>query len=427
METERTIFIPSTPSPVALRVPEGVRLRVASPPEVEGAPRPGEMIRQALDAPIGSPRVEELVKKGDKVCIIADDLTRPTPVALILSQLLPRLHRAGVEREDVTIVMALGSHRPMTPGEMAQRVGPEVFARYRVLNSEFRDPSLLVQVGTSRLGTPIRVFRPAMEADVRIAIGNIVPHGTMGWAGGAKILYPGITAEDIVSEFHIMQGFQKDIVFGRDESEIRLAVEEWTRQIGLHFIINTVLNGRFELYQVVAGHYVQAHRKGVEYAKRALGVALDGRPNIVLSSSYPMDIDFWQCIKGVWSAGNVIDQGGTMLVLGPCVEGLGAHRDFPGHIGLEDGEEVLRRAVRAGEGEDLISMAIGVSVGKLRRRCQIHWFSDGITREELEPSGFLWHGGGRLQEVFDQVLTRYDRPDVLVIPMGSETLTYVED
>ena len=97
-----------------------------------------------------------------------------------------------------------------------------------------------------------------MEADIRIGIGSIAPHGCMGWSGGAKILYPGITSEDIVSEFHAMQGLTDDLLYGNEDCHIRLEVEKWTEKIGLHFIINTVFTDSLELYRVVSGHYVSS-------------------------------------------------------------------------------------------------------------------------------------------------------------------------
>ena len=269
-----------------LKIPEGINARVIEPNHVEKAKDPREMIKDALDHPVGSLPIDKIVKPGQKVCIISDDITRFTPVEMILQEMLPRLEGAGIAKEDIVIVMALGSHRYMTEEEMVKKVGRDVFDNYRVINSEFHDQTKLVAVGTSSLGTPIRVIKDAMEADVRIGLGTIAPHGCMGWSGGAKILYPGITSEDIVSEFHAMQGLADGILFGMDECPIRLAVEEWTEKIGLHFIVNVVLTAEMELYRAVSGHYVKAHRAGVAYAKEVCGAELSEKPNVIFVSSY---------------------------------------------------------------------------------------------------------------------------------------------
>ena len=421
-----TVDIPSSKKNYPLRIPDNGRVMVASTPEFHDLPDQKDLVREALDNPIGTSRIEEMVKPGNKICIISDDVTRPTPVYLVLEELLPRLLNAGIEKKDICFVMALGSHRRMTREEMAIKLGQNIVDEYTVFNSEFSDPELLVEVGTSQMGTPIRVFKPAMEADFRIAIGNIIPHGCMGWSGGAKILYPGITSEDIVSEFHVMQGFQDGIVYGMDNCPVRLAVEEWTKNIGLHFIINTSLTGEFKIYKVVAGDYVQAHRTGVENSKKTLGVPIKCRPNIVVTSSYPTDQDMWQCTKGIYGGGRVISEGGTIIVLAPCVEGVGPHKTFPTNLGLLNGVPILQARIDAKEtGEDLLSMAVGVSTAKLHKYCTVHWLTNGCSEEEVKPSKFIWHREDDIQAVFDQVYAQYEDPDVLIIPIGGETLPYL--
>ena len=421
-----TVDIPSSKKNYPLRIPDNGRVMVASTPEFHDLPDQKDLVREALDNPIGTSRIEEMVKPGNKICIISDDVTRPTPVYLVLEELLPRLLNAGIEKKDICFVMALGSHRRLTREEMAIKLGQNIVDEYTVFNSEFSDPELLVEVGTSQMGTPIRVFKPAMEADFRIAIGNIIPHGCMGWSGGAKILYPGITSEDIVSEFHVMQGFQDDIVYGMDNCPVRLAVEEWTKNIGLHFIINTSLTGEFKIYKVVAGDYVQAHRTGVENSKKTLGVPIKCRPNIVVTSSYPTDQDMWQCTKGIYGGGRVISEGGTIIVLAPCVEGVGPHKTFPTNLGLLNGVPILQARIAAKEtGEDLLSMAVGVSIAKLHKYCTVHWLTNGCSEEEVKPSKFIWHREDDIQAVFDQVYAQYEDPDVLIIPIGGEPLPYL--
>lgn len=423
-----TVDIPSAHGKkYPLTIPDNGKVTIAYPPRFDSLPNPKELIRNALDNPIGSERIEDRVKPGQKICIISDDITRPTPVSTVLEELLPRLHNAGIKKEDIFFVFAIGSHRRMTFEEMEQKLGKDVCAQYPVMNSEFRDPEQLIEVGTSELGTPIRVFRKAMEADFRISIGNIIPHGCMGWSGGAKILYPGITAEDIVSEFHVMQGFQDGIVYGMDECPVRLAVEEWTKNIGLHFIINTSLTGDMQIYRVVAGDFIKAHRVGVQNSKESLGVKIKEKPNIVVTTSYPTDMDLWQCSKGVYGGGKVIAQDGTMLLMGPCTEGIGPHKDYAVNLGRPDGLDSLKAKIEAHEtGEELLSLAVGASIGKLHKVCKIHWMTNGISEDELKPSGFIWHPEEDIQKVFDEVYKQYDDPTVLVIPIGAETLPYLE-
>ena len=409
-----------------LAVPETLSVQITEPGKVKKSDNIRETIKEALDFPIGSFPIEDMVKPGQRICIISDDITRMTPVREILEDLLPRLEKSGVAKEDITIVMALGSHRKMTDDEMIKKVGKNMFSSYKVVNSEFWDENYLTEVGKSQLGTPIKVFKTAIDADIRIGIGSIVPHGCMGWSGGAKILYPGITSEDIVSEFHVMQGLEKNVLFGMVECPVRLAVEEWTEKIGLHFIINTVLTEELELYKAVAGHFVKAHRAGVVFGKEAYGASVREQPDIAIVSSYPLNVDFWQCTKALYGAGSILADGGTIILIAPCSEGIGPHKDICKYIQMIDGEKALKEKIALGEtGDELLAMAVGVSLGKMSNSCRICIVSDGLTKEEIKESGYELYGEKNLQESFEKVLTRYNNPKILIIPAGGETVPFM--
>lgn len=411
-----------------LKFLENLDVQIAEPKKVQKAENINRMIREALDNPIESDPVEKIVKHGQKVCIITDDNTRHTPVREILNELLPRLEGAGIAKKDILIIMALGSHRKMTCDEMIKKVGKHVFENYKIVNSEFQDKSMLVEVGKSQMGTPIRVLKDAMKADIRIGIGSIAPHGCMGWSGGAKILYPGITSEDIVSEFHVMQGLNDDILYGVENCNIRLEVEKWTEHIGLNFIINTILTGSLELYRAVAGHYVKAHRVGVNFGKDVCGALVKGRPDIVVVSSYPLATDFWQCTKALYSGGKIIKQGGTLLLLAPCLEGIGPHKNVCEYMSAAYGKEALQKKIEMKEtGEELLTAAVGVSIGKINKYCRIGLITDGVAKEEAAKGGFDLYSENDLQDAFNEALKLYDNPKVLIIPAGGETVPYLID
>jgi nickel-dependent lactate racemase len=402
-------------------------MKVAHPNAVQKTDDVEGSVLYAMDNPIGSPRIEQIVRSGHKICVICDDITRATPTPDILGVLLPKLQEAGVPKSDILIVIALGSHRKMTPEEIVQKVGREVFANYRVINSEFRDGDKLVQVGYSSLGTPIMVLKEAMEADIRIGIGTIAPHGCMGWSGGAKILYPGITSENIVSEFHVMQGLEEGIMLGMEECPVRLAVEKWAQQIELHFIINCVLTADMKLYRVVAGHFVKAHRAGIRHAREVCCVVIEEKPDVVLTASNPLDADFWQCGKALYGAANIAEKGGTLLLLAPCYEGIGPHERVIEYTGIADGTEKLKKRLASGNmDEDLLAMAVGVSMGKINAMFHVGVISDGLSREQMEIGGYNWYPEKELQNALLLALSQYADPRLLVMPAGGETVPFID-
>ena len=169
---------------------------VISPQEASAAVDEDATIAAALDDPLGKPPLEEAVQPGDRVLILTDDNTRPTPVRLILPHILERLQRAGVSEARVQILIASGTHRPMTQEEIVAKVGAEVARRFPVTCHRCTDPAALVKVGTSPEGIEVWLNRAVVDADFVIGIGNVVPHPHVGWAGGAKILYRALPAPD---------------------------------------------------------------------------------------------------------------------------------------------------------------------------------------------------------------------------------------
>lgn len=194
--------------------------------------------------------------------MIVDDMTRSTPVSQILPLVLEDLAGAKVRSNQIVIVIALGSHRVMTNGEISERLGEQIIRNYRVLNSCFCQPNHLVNLGPTEDGRRVLIDEEVAAADFKIGIGSIVPHGATGWSGGAKIIFPGGAGEETVMQFHFLHGLREENMTGREECPVRLRLESWVEKVGLDFIINAILTPDDQVYRIVAGHYRDAHRKG---------------------------------------------------------------------------------------------------------------------------------------------------------------------
>ncbi|NLY18469.1 MAG: nickel-dependent lactate racemase [Clostridiaceae bacterium] len=411
-----------------LEIPENIEVFYADLPCVTCPEDPYQEINRALDNPIGTERIEKIVKPKDRICIICDDITRPTPVRKILEVLLQRLMNAGVAKENIFIVIALGSHRYMTEEEKIERMGMEIYRNFRVLNSEFKDPDGLFDMGYSKTGAKIYVSRSVMDSDIRIGIGNIVPHPAMGWSGGGKILYPGVTDEVTVTQFHIQQGFANENLFGMDDCFIRLEVEQWVDTIGLHFIVNTVLTPDKKLYRAVSGHYVKAQRAGVEFAKQVLGTKLEKPCEIVVVSSYPADLDYWQATKGYLCGAHGAVGNGTIILVTPCNEGIGPHPEYADCIGNDEAENLLIDMLngKAVEGDPL-ALCIGTCVSKIRQKYDLVTVSDGLGPDEMKRAAIKYYPVEKLSRAISDAIAMYENPSVLIIPNGGETVLYKSD
>ena len=200
-------------------------------------------IEKALDNPIGQGPLSDGIKPGDKVLIVSDDNTRFTPSDKIIPPMLARLNAAGVPDENISVIMALGTHRYMTEEEMKDKVGPEVFQRVRVFNHEWRDKSQLADLGVSGQGTPLWVNKAAVEADVVIGLGAIVPHHIPGYSGSSKIIQPGICGPATTAETHLLACSEGgDSFLGIVDNPVRRDLDDMADKVGMNTIFNVVMN-----------------------------------------------------------------------------------------------------------------------------------------------------------------------------------------
>ena len=264
---KRTVEIPYGKETLTFEVGERNLVGVYSPKNVPGVADLGAAIRQALANPIGTKPVRELARGAEKVVLVADDNTRLTPADKIIPILLDELNAAGIRDEQVTVIIALGTHRPMTQEEILAKYGPEVVRRVQVKNHNFRDPALMVDLGTTPNGTHIQVNREAFEADFKIGIGSIVPHYIPGFAGGAKIVQPGISAERTTAETHLLSTCEPRSFLGIRDNPVRIELNSIARAVSLNTIVNTVLNCHGDVVGVFYGDVVEAFNAGVELSR----------------------------------------------------------------------------------------------------------------------------------------------------------------
>lgn len=381
-------------------------------------------IRSALAHPIGTAALRDLVEAGSKVALLVDDLTRPTPAQAIVPVVLDELTAAGVEKRDISIIMALGSHRPMASGEIAAKLGRKIAEEYRVINSRFDDPAHLVHIGNSEDGVRIFIDEEVVRARLRIGIGSIVPHAAVGWSGGGKIIYPGVAGKETVTQFHFTHGLTEQNMTGREECIVRSRMERWVDIVGLEFIVNCVLTPENEVYRVVAGHYIDAQREGVKIARRVYCAEVEERTDIVVAVSYFHDIDFWQATKGIYSGERLVRDGGTLLLLTPCPEGLGVHREFPLRIGRDDNRQLLEKLLSEQEPmpEDPLPIPPGAMLSALRKRINCAVVSPGLRPEDMQLAGY--ESFADAQSGIDALMRRY--PDSKISVVMHSDLTFPE-
>lgn len=380
------IAIPYGHETTTLRIPAANLAWVVGPKDaLPVADLPGA-VRAAIRSPIGSPTLAELVAQhGANTVIMVDDGTRSTPQALILPVLLDELNAAGVPDDDITALIALGTHRPMTEAECLARYGEEAMARIQVENLS-QDPADFVDLGVTPLGVPIQVSRCYLDSDLSIAVGNIIPHMYAGWAGGAKMVQPGVSSPLTTAQTHLMAGSCVYDILGQVDNPVRLEMEQIAIKSGLKFIVNVVLNRNGGVVAVVAGDVVAAHRAGVEIARPIYTVELDERPDIVVAGSHPADRDLWQGFKPINNCGMLVKDGGTLILIIPAPEGIAPDHPQLVELGQTSGDKVCEMVERE-EIADRVAAATYLALDQTRKRVNITLITEGITAVEAAQIG----------------------------------------
>jgi lactate racemase len=378
-----TIELPYGHTHLPITIPDAWLGEVVVPNPVAPNNDPEALIREAIQNPIGCRPLSELVKPGQKVAILADDYTRKTPVSQIIQFVLDELRLSGIPQTDICVVMALGTHRPMTQAELVAKLGKQVINEYQVVNIPSTDESQMVFMGTSSNGIPAWVNRYVANADVRIGIGMITPHMDAGFSGGAKIILPGVCSTRTVEAFHAASAFFVENQLGDENAILRCTLEQFVAEkVPLHFTINVILTLDNQIYQCVAGHSIQAHRVGIQHVRRVYSAPVQRRYPIVVSSSYPYDMDMWQSTKGVFGADLMTADGGTLIIVTPAEEGMSTYPFLPEYIGRDP--EEIKREIETGVVKDAKQAATGVLYSMLRRRIRLVLCSPGITGGEAE-------------------------------------------
>jgi lactate racemase len=373
---------------------------------------------RALTDPVNSEPLNKLVKRGDKVVILADDITRLTPVRNIIPHVLNEINKSGVTDNDITLVIALGTHRPMTNPEIILKYGEEVVNRIKIINHNCLEKDNLKHYGTTRRGTDIWVNKMVVEADFRIGIGNIVPHHPTGWSGGAKILLPGVAGEHTTGQFHLLGATEQ--LLGQLETPCREEMEDFASLTGLEFIINTVLDRDGRVVRIVAGNMIDAHREGVKWGKHVFGAPFTEKTDITISSTFPVDLDLFQADKGLFSAAISTKKGGEIILLSPCYEGVSpTHPESVKLAHLTD-NELFQIAKDPEARYDPLSIAEVLYFNTAKQGFKVTLVSDGISDEIAKRFNFNPIKVSQLQEYLDSRLK--DGLTIGIIHNSAETL-----
>ena len=424
--------IPFGKGTLTFDLPEDQVIYIAEPMTPDVPTDPHVIVEAALDNPYGTAKLEDLVEKGQRIMVLLDDITRPTPKRMLLLHILKRFEKAGIPDSDILLCIAPGTHRPMTHEEMLEHIGQDIMDRFEIININYKDEDRLVYIGDTPSGIPIDVYKEAMEADFIMGIGNIVPHVSAGWGGGAKIVQPGICGERTTRGTHVMAALDQNVMetCGNADNKCRREMELIARKVGLKFIVNTVMDECGNVLGVFCGDFIDAHRAGIELARRVLSPEIPARADIVIASANPCEIDFWQGDKPFVFSQYGLKDNGTLIFLLEGREGLcgnASHHDATVRKYCTLSEEKVREDVAKGLVEDLIAIDNPIHVDQVRRRgVKTLLVTAGLSQADCDALGFEMCTG--IEDAINRAFLRQGKDATVgIIPYCGETMVHCKE
>jgi nickel-dependent lactate racemase len=374
-------------------------------------------VRLALAAPIGSPRLRELVMPGQKIAIVTSDISRPCPTDRMLPSVMEELGAAGVLDRDVLVVFGLGTHRPHTQHEREVLAGPDMAARLRLVDS---DPADTVRVGVTSRGTPIDIFRPVVESDIRVVLGNVEPHYFAGFSGGLKAIVPGVCSVETIRFNHAWMVDPHAWAGALENNPVRQDLEEGASFLGVHFMLNVILDSDKNIVTAAAGHPIAAHRWACQVLDYMSVVEVDRKADIVVISAggFPKDINLYQAHKALENAAQLIAQDGIIICVAECPEGFG-NAIFEEWMVGSDPDSILERFKQG----FVLGGHKAASVALLQKKAQI-WLVSNLPDWLVRNIGMQpFH---EVNEAFEKALSIMgDRATITVLPEGSAVVIRV--
>lgn len=384
-------------------------------PDLEGR----ELVRRALDNPIGSRKLSELSVGKKKVVIIASDHTRPVPSKVIMPDMLADIRKGNPEAE-ITILIATGCHRGTTKDELIDKFGEDIVKNENIYIHDCDDRDMLVNIGTLPSGAPCEINKIAVEADLLVAEGFIEPHLFAGFSGGRKSILPGVASRETVmgnhcAEFIAHEKARTGILDGNPVHEDML----WAAQTAkLVFIVNVVLNAEKKPIFAVSGDTVLAHKAGTDFLSKYCGVkALPADIAITTNGGYPLDQNTYQAAKGMTAGEATVKEGGVVIMLSESEDGTGGDHFFKVLADSKTVDEAMDKVLARGRNQTVPDQWQAQIILRVLQKARVIYVSkiddETVERMHMIPAHSLEEAMQKAKALVD-----VEKPSVVAIPDG---------
>jgi lactate racemase len=379
-------------SGVDVSIPDSFRGQVIMSHTAQALEDEQAALNAALDAPIGCEPLLTMAAGKQTAAISVCDITRPAPNRITLPPLLARLHQAGIPVEGVTILIATGLHRGATADEINTILGTEIAAKYRIVSHDAKVLSEHRYLGATGRGTPVHIDERFMAADLHITLGFIEQHLMLGFSGGRKLIAPGLAAQETIKVLHSPRFMREPRATEGSIADNPLHAEllEVARMARHDFMLDVTLTPGANIQNrkisgIFAGDPVKAHAAGVSFVEQTCLERLDEPVDAVLTSAagYPLDMTFYQIVKGITAATHMVKPGGRILIVAQCAEGVGSPEFARRLSGMKNFKSFL---------EEIRTAPVEVDQWQLEKlalageKYELYFYTPGVTKGQL---GFL--------------------------------------
>ncbi len=392
-------------------------LQIVEPPPVSTAFDSREVLNKALANPVYTKNLPEIIyeKKAANAVIVVNDITRPTPYQLILPPILRELEDAGIPAENIILLVALGIHRPHTAEENRIIFGDAICSKYRIENHNCDEN--LVSLGHLSNGMELVINQTVADADLLITTGLVNLHYFAGYSGGRKSILPGVAGRGLIESNHKMMSDERACLGNYSSNPVSDIMLEAARKVGVDYIVNVVTAGKDEILFAAAGDVYEAWLLCVKYCEKHNVVSIKQPADIVIAGcgGYPKDINMYQSQKALDSASLAVKEGGSIILLAECSEGLGE----------ETFEEWIRQANTP---EDIVERFYNnfeLGGHKAYAICRTLRKADVILVSSLSQSMvvdmFLQYAESLEEALRIAYMKHGDNPSIIIMPEASKT------
>lgn len=422
---KKTISLPYGTGEISAQVEESQLLGIVQSQleEYEAEKSPEELLRQAMENPIGTSRLEELAKGKKKVVVLCSDHTRPVPSKLILPPMLEAIRRGNPQAE-ITLLIATGCHRGTTRQELVNKLGAEMAEKEHILIHDCAAEEDMVDLGILPSGGRLRINKAAVEADLLLAEGFIEPHFFAGFSGGRKSVLPGIAARETVYANHCSQFI--DDPYARagilEGNPIHRDMVWAARKAGLAYIVNVVLGGKGQVIGAFAGDFDEAHRAGTEFlASLCQKEAPEADIVVTSNNGYPLDQNIYQAVKGMSTAEVACRKGGVIVIAARCEDGNGGEVFWRTFQEEKDPKVIMDTILATPQDKTQADQWQSQVFARVLMKCRVVLVSqapDEMVRDlHMTPAHSLEEGLRLAQEMLGEPQAK-----ILVVPQGISTI-----